>query len=155
MTTFCCLEFETLQTCRAKSPYIYPPGRGRPGFTPRHWVPFSSPPKTSRATVDVFDPAFGRVFLLRPLMTTRGRTTQKTAIIVDEACLPHSCLTIDVGACGNVFTESLPSNGCTNQNILAHATHMNRTATVLKTCSLKYENNSLEFMVNIYASILG
>jgi hypothetical protein len=28
-----------------------------PGYTPRHWVPFSSPPTTRRATVEVFDPA--------------------------------------------------------------------------------------------------
>jgi hypothetical protein len=26
-----------------------------PSYDPRHWVPFSSPPKTRRATVEVFD----------------------------------------------------------------------------------------------------
>jgi hypothetical protein len=26
------------------SPYLYPPGTGWPSYTPRHWVPFSSPP---------------------------------------------------------------------------------------------------------------
>jgi hypothetical protein len=25
---------------RARSPYLYPPGTGWPGYTPRHWVPF-------------------------------------------------------------------------------------------------------------------
>jgi hypothetical protein len=28
----------------------------QPGGSPRHWVPFSSPPTTRRATVEVFDP---------------------------------------------------------------------------------------------------
>jgi hypothetical protein len=26
-------------TWRARSPYLYPPGRGWPGYTPRHWDP--------------------------------------------------------------------------------------------------------------------
>jgi hypothetical protein len=40
MTIFYCLRLETLQTWRARSPYLYPPGTGRPGYTPRHWVTF-------------------------------------------------------------------------------------------------------------------
>jgi hypothetical protein len=40
------------------SPRIYiPPRTGWPGYTPRYWVPFSSPPTTRKATVEVFDPA--------------------------------------------------------------------------------------------------
>jgi hypothetical protein len=42
------------------SPYLYPPGTGWPGYTPRHWVPFSSPRTTRRATVEVFDPVSTR-----------------------------------------------------------------------------------------------
>jgi hypothetical protein len=38
-------------------PYLYPPGRGWPSYIPRHRVPFSSPPTTRRATVEVFEPA--------------------------------------------------------------------------------------------------
>jgi hypothetical protein len=38
MTTFDCLRFETSPTWRAKFPYLYPPGTGWPGYTPRHWV---------------------------------------------------------------------------------------------------------------------
>jgi hypothetical protein len=37
-----------------------PPGTGWPSFTPRHWVPFSSPPTTRRAMVEVFEAAFTR-----------------------------------------------------------------------------------------------
>jgi hypothetical protein len=57
MTIFCCLRFETPPTYRAGSPYLYPPGTGWPSYTPRHWVPFSSPPGTQRAMVEVIEPA--------------------------------------------------------------------------------------------------
>jgi hypothetical protein len=36
--------------------YLYIPGTGWPSYTPRHWVPFSSPPTTRRATVEAFYP---------------------------------------------------------------------------------------------------
>jgi hypothetical protein len=52
---FYSLRFETRPTWRARSPYLYPPGTGWPSYTPRHWVPFSSPPKTRRATVEEFE----------------------------------------------------------------------------------------------------
>jgi hypothetical protein len=38
MTTFYCLRFETPTTWRTRSLYLYPPGTGWPGYTPRHWV---------------------------------------------------------------------------------------------------------------------
>jgi hypothetical protein len=57
MTIFYCLRFETPQTWRARSPYLYLPGTGWPSYTPRDWVPFSPPPTTRRATVEVFEPA--------------------------------------------------------------------------------------------------
>jgi hypothetical protein len=41
---------ETPLTWRARFPYLYPPGTGSPG----HWVPFTSPLTTRRATVEVF-----------------------------------------------------------------------------------------------------
>jgi hypothetical protein len=34
--------------------------RGWPGYTPRHWVPFTSPPTTHRTTMEVFDSASTR-----------------------------------------------------------------------------------------------
>jgi hypothetical protein len=49
----CCLIFETPPTWKARSLYIYPPGTRWPSYTPRHWVPFSSPPTTRRVTVEV------------------------------------------------------------------------------------------------------
>jgi hypothetical protein len=41
---------------KGQVPVIITPRTGWPGYTPRHWVPFSSPPTNSRATVEVFDP---------------------------------------------------------------------------------------------------
>jgi hypothetical protein len=49
---FYCLKFETLSTWMASSPYLYTLGTGWPSYNPRHWVPFSSPPTTRRATVE-------------------------------------------------------------------------------------------------------
>jgi hypothetical protein len=57
MIIFYCLRFETPPTWRARSPYLFPPGAGWPGYTHRHWVPFSSPLTTRRATVEVSEPA--------------------------------------------------------------------------------------------------
>jgi hypothetical protein len=57
VTVFYCLRFETPLAWRARSPYLYPPGTGWPGYAPRHWVPFSSPRTTRRAMVELFEPS--------------------------------------------------------------------------------------------------
>jgi hypothetical protein len=49
-------RFETSPTSRTRSPHLYPPGTGWPSYTPRHWIPFSLPPTTRRATEEVFEP---------------------------------------------------------------------------------------------------
>jgi hypothetical protein len=54
-----CLRIETLPTWKPRSQYLYPPGTGWPSYTPRHWVPFSSPPTTRRAMMEVFGPRHG------------------------------------------------------------------------------------------------
>jgi hypothetical protein len=43
MTKFYCLRFKNPPTWRPRPPYLYPTGTGWPCYTPRHWVPFSSP----------------------------------------------------------------------------------------------------------------
>jgi hypothetical protein len=65
MTIFYCLRVETLPTWRARSPYLYPPGTGWPSYISRHWVLFSSPPTTRRATVGAFEPACTQRLKLR------------------------------------------------------------------------------------------
>jgi hypothetical protein len=57
-----CLRFETPLTWRARSPYLHIPGAGWPSYTPRHWIPFSSPRTTRRSTVELFDPASTRSY---------------------------------------------------------------------------------------------
>jgi hypothetical protein len=61
MTTFYCLRFETPLTWWSRSLYLYPPETGWPSYNPKHWVPFSLPPTTHRATVEVFNPSSTRV----------------------------------------------------------------------------------------------
>jgi hypothetical protein len=100
MTTFHCLRFETPPNCRARYPYLYPPETGCPDYTPRHWVPFSSPPSTLRATVEVFDPASTRdrsillQFCFRYVAS--GRTQQKTPLFcccLRNVCYDHAMVT--------------------------------------------------------------
>jgi hypothetical protein len=38
----------------SRPPCFYPPGTGWPSYSPGHWVTFSSPLTTRRATVEVF-----------------------------------------------------------------------------------------------------
>jgi hypothetical protein len=48
------LSSETSPIWRARFPYLYPPGTGWSSYTPGHWVPFTSPLATRRATEEVF-----------------------------------------------------------------------------------------------------
>jgi hypothetical protein len=48
---------------RVKSPYLYAQETGRTSYNPRQWVPFSSPPMTRRATMEVFEPASTLCFI--------------------------------------------------------------------------------------------
>jgi hypothetical protein len=87
MTTFYCLRFETPSIWRAMSPYLYPPGAGWPGNTPRHWVCSLHWAEQSRA-----EQSWG------PLYIASGQTQQKTppptVPLLLLACLPIRCLAI-------------------------------------------------------------
>jgi hypothetical protein len=52
-------------TWRARFLYLYPPGTGWAGYTPRQWVPFSSPLTNRRATMEVFDSSSTRECLVQ------------------------------------------------------------------------------------------
>jgi hypothetical protein len=52
-------------------PVFISPKTWWPSYTPRHWVPFSSPPTTHRATVEVFDPAS-----TRDSLTTQNQSSE-------------------------------------------------------------------------------
>jgi hypothetical protein len=83
MTTFYCLRFETPPTWRARSPYLYPPGTGWPGYTPRLCVPSSLPSTIRRATVEVFDLASSRVSrtLNQSYIATDGQSVSQSVLV--------------------------------------------------------------------------
>jgi hypothetical protein len=100
---------------RARSPYLYPRGTGWPSYTPRHWVPFSSPPTTRRATVEVLDPHLHTGLLSQlarvPRCMVSGWTQQGTpypslwpnntsivayVFVAAGTCLPSRCRATDV-----------------------------------------------------------
>jgi hypothetical protein len=77
-------RFEIYPTWRVRSPYFYPPGTEWPGYNPRQGVPFSSPPMTHRATVEVFDRASTREswsqLSLCPAYNSSARTTVENTV---------------------------------------------------------------------------
>jgi hypothetical protein len=116
VTTFYCFKFETPQTWRARSSYLYLPGTGWPSYTPRIRVPFSSPLATRRTTVEVFDSASTREIACLPYNPilhgpSRKHLFQSTPInacvsVAAGTCLPSRCLE------PNVVSEPFASNVC-------------------------------------------
>jgi hypothetical protein len=60
MTTFYCLRFETPQNLEGQVPVFISPRNRVAQLYPQALVPFSSPPTTRRATVEVFEPVSKR-----------------------------------------------------------------------------------------------
>jgi hypothetical protein len=108
MTMFYCLRFETPQTRRTRFPYLHPPRTRWPSYTPRHWVPFSSPPTSRRATVEVLEPASTWAWLD---WTTSPRYTNIAPAWTAQKSLFHYCV---FSRCRekNVSIGLFPSNGC-------------------------------------------
>jgi hypothetical protein len=79
LTIFYCVRFETLPTWRTRSPYLYLPGTGWSSYVPRNWVPFSSPPTTRWAIVEVFEPA-----------SMRGETLNRVSVTLRMAAYRKS-----------------------------------------------------------------
>jgi hypothetical protein len=109
MTVFYWLRFETPPNWRARSPFLCPPRTGWPSYTPRHWVPFSSPPTTRKATVGVFNPAFTRTAQKTSLrlfgVLSSGKRVRRA---VSWQRLLYRCL----------FTQLLLGSGCICQYFL-------------------------------------
>jgi hypothetical protein len=108
MTIFYCLRFESPSTWRARSTYLYLPGTGCPGFTPRNWVSFSSPLTTSRAEVNLFSSRY-----IAPT-----RAAQKTCLPLlhvfsfPEKQRVHRAVPKQRLFYCRLFTQLLPNNGC-------------------------------------------
>jgi hypothetical protein len=91
MTIFYFLRFETSPTWRTMSPYLYPPGIEWPGYTLRHWVPFSSSPTTCRATMEVVEPASTRLFCYCLFLHCQGNNVS-TKLFPSNGCFTVVCL---------------------------------------------------------------
>jgi hypothetical protein len=102
MAIFYCIRIENPSTLKTRFPYLFPPGTAWPGYTPRHWVRFSSPPTTRRATVEVYEPASTRwsdSSCVRSSLYRLRADPQNTASSIiaywftaAEIYLPHSCV---------------------------------------------------------------
>jgi hypothetical protein len=98
-----------LPNLEARSPYLYPPGTGWPGYNLRHWVPISSLPTTRRATVEVFEPASTRKGYFTTRFCPRYAASAWTAWETPPRTVP---LLLRVYLFQrSVFTEPIPSNG--------------------------------------------
>jgi hypothetical protein len=95
------------------SPRIYiSQEQGDPVISSRHWVPFSSPPTTRRATVEVFGPVATRRLPKNSLNSSANwpclqhfgtdRVENVTSILLYSLIAVETCL----------FAEPLLSNGC-------------------------------------------
>jgi hypothetical protein len=144
MTIFYCLRFETPPTWRTRSLYLYPPGTGWPGYTPRHWVTELTNPTQLTLTsdlrldylyspeaahrkhirfpaMDIWVPHRKRRFLycIHSALYRNGSYLFVTCVFFVAYCcrlyLAKGCLP-GISLRGNVFTESLSSNGSTCHN---------------------------------------
>jgi hypothetical protein len=114
MTIFYCLRFETPPTWRVSFPYLYPPGTGWPSYGPRHWVPFSSPPTTRRATVvsELLRSSSSRV----ALYNIRADRTENPVVFLVSADRTENIsrgfyCCVSTNCHRDVFTSALRSNG--------------------------------------------
>jgi hypothetical protein len=78
------VRFQTSSIWRSRSRYLYPAGIEWPSYNPRHSVPFSLPPSTHRATVDIFKSAskWGLI-----LSRVRVRVTLWLVVYRQSVCL--------------------------------------------------------------------
>jgi hypothetical protein len=101
MIIFYSLRFETPPNWGGRPSYLYPPGTGWQGYARRYWVPFSSPPTTRRATVEVFVP-------------TSTRDTRWVASVVFKITLRHGPHRKHTRFVVVVHLMQLPINGLHN-----------------------------------------
>jgi hypothetical protein len=104
-----------------QAPYLYPSGIGWLGYTPRHWVPFSSPPTTRRVTVEVFGPASTRgtdyaLNLISLISPWQGPRRKHSSSLAAQIISMVTCLSaMESPSNGRVYLlikNLLPRNGC-------------------------------------------
>jgi hypothetical protein len=95
------------------------PRKWWPIYTPRHRVPFSSPPTTPRATVEVFEPASTRGSSSSCVRSSQGgyhRDSRLQHIFYCCVASPRTCLPNRAIGCKrhllHCCVRALPGNGC-------------------------------------------
>jgi hypothetical protein len=80
------VSFEIPPARRARSSYLYPSRKRWPSYTPRHWVPCSSPLKTRWANVEVFSPHSSRMssILIKVEVEVNSRLTVSQHVLVSS-----------------------------------------------------------------------
>jgi hypothetical protein len=88
-----CLRFETPPTWRTRSPYLYPPGTGCRGFTPKQWI-CTLISDCSSASVPGIQPRGGphrkhrfRSSSILACFFTNNPSTVASASVAEEPCL--------------------------------------------------------------------
>jgi hypothetical protein len=128
VAVFYCRRFETPRTSRARSPYLYPPGKGWPGHTTRHWVLFSSPLTTRMAAAEVFGIGTRpHTDDSNPCIVTRIPVTTRVNLFIchNYNWLPRFPYFLNVRSVSATFilwsVNALPGNGSINTPRYAHA----------------------------------
>jgi hypothetical protein len=81
-------------TWRVRSPHLYSPGTGWPGYNPTQWVSFTLPPTTRRATVEVFDPASTQLSLYSLSMDNTENSFQQFCCCMSVCCGHYLAMTV-------------------------------------------------------------
>jgi hypothetical protein len=103
---FYCLRFKNPPIWMASSPYLDLPGSGWPSYTPRHYVPFLSPPTTHKAMVEIFNFACTQD-------STSNSTTSPHFVAPTQTTQKMSLPLLHILSLENsVSTELFPSNSC-------------------------------------------
>jgi hypothetical protein len=103
-------DFQNPPPCRARSPYLYPPGTGWPSYTPRHWVSFLSPHTTCRAVMEVWEPTS----TLAANLTKLPYPSQLCSLRMDHTeniISNRSSITVCIYIAMDMFIWTLPSSG--------------------------------------------
>jgi hypothetical protein len=98
--------------CRARSPYLYPPGTGWFSCTPRYLVKISSLSTNRRATVELLEPASTREPLAPSRTTTLGADHTTTMLPTNFLLLRYLSTDSVIKSIYKNENKAIPLTGC-------------------------------------------